>query len=59
MESKRLDKICEEMRSRKNLYPGCRWTDCFHCVYDDCYEDKPMTEVDRMGDFIRELAMRG
>lgn len=58
MESERLDKICEEMRTKRKLHPGCRWPDCFRCVYDDCYEDKPMTEVDHMGEVIRELAMR-
>lgn len=58
MTSEKLKEECEKLRKRKKLYPGYRWPDCFHCVYDDCYEDKPMTEVDRMDDIIRELAAR-
>ncbi len=58
MTDEKLKKECEKIREKKKLYPGCRWPDCFHCVFDDCYEEKPMTGVEHMDDIIRELAMR-
>ncbi len=58
MTDEKLKEECEKLREKKKLYPGCRWPDCFHCVFDDCYEEKPMTGVEQMDDIIRELAMR-
>lgn len=54
MTDEKLKEECEKLREKKKLYPGCRWPDCFHCVFDDCYEEKPMTGVD-IGDVSEVL----
>ena len=55
MSEKELQKrICAERQMRKNIPEGCRWPDCFHCVFDDCRRNSGSDNG--IQDILRELS---
>lgn len=49
-------RIRAERQMRKNIPEGCRWSDCFHCVFDDCHYDRNSGSDNGIQDILRELS---
>ena len=53
LEVEELRRRCEQERGGNQIPEGCRWPDCFHCVFPDCLRRVDAGEPDE--ELIRGL----